>query len=187
MRKSITSDPVIFWLSTTLLFMVLLNGGIFLSRRSVLAPGSPVLDLEKYKGVNVSELSVEEQIKIARCVERSSVVNWGEGGPAHVREVAEAFLLGYPYPGFIAYLEEKHGVYHCPGWPQGAEPKIAFLTQRGTEARTAWIYLASDVAYQIAFQIIQEGDVWYPLKGGVSFTDGSSPFAPVEIEWPKTY
>lgn len=101
----------------------------------------PVTVEKDYTGVAVSGLPIEEQIKIARCVELSSIVNWGEGGPMYRKEVAQAFMLDYPHPDFLTQLEEEFGRYE----PQF--PAIAFLAQHVEDSyywREIWFYTGSD-------------------------------------------
>jgi hypothetical protein len=77
-----------------------------------------------YSGVFVADLPLSEQVKVARCVRLSSVVNWGEGGSIYCRQVVEAFLLDYPFPDF---LDEKYGSFD-PVSPRDRERgAIAFL------------------------------------------------------------
>ena len=123
-----------------------------------------------YTGVFVGELSKDEQIKIARSPQLSAQVNWGEGGPLYSREVAEAFLLDYPFPG---YLEEKHGKYE-PSSPWEKERNaIAFLSQSpindasvpGSYLREIWLYTGSG-AYQVFLYVDADGTI---LESSTSF------------------
>lgn len=87
-----------------------------------------------YSGLFVADLPLSEQVKVARCVRLSSVVNWGEGGATYCRRVAAAFLLDYPFPDF---LDEKYGRY-VPGTPWEEErAAIAFLTQNAVDPSTS--------------------------------------------------
>ena len=79
-----------------------------------------------YTGVPVADLPLNEQIKIARCVRLSSIVNWGEGGNLYCREVAEAFLLGHPYPD---HLDETYGKFKLISPWERSRGAIAFLSQ----------------------------------------------------------
>ncbi|MDP3058243.1 MAG: hypothetical protein Q8N36_02160 [bacterium] len=89
------------------------------------------LSAEKdYTGLAVADLPLEEQIKVARSVSLSAVVNWGAGGLLYCQEVAEAFLLSCPYPEF---LEQVYGKYELfiPG--EKYKNSMAFLSQSITD------------------------------------------------------
>ena len=125
-----------------------------------------------YTGVPVSSLPLDEQIKVARSVELSAVVNWGEGGPMYREEVAEAFLLGYP---FLDYLEKKYGkgnyeyIFSSP--ETRAKREVAFLTQVGNR-REIWFSTRSGT-YQVNLQLENNGTI---LASSISFSDGIHPF-----------
>ena len=132
-------------------------------------PAPEAIEVEKdYTGVAVSDLPVEEQLKIVRCVELSSIVNWGEGGPGHNREVAQAFLLDYPHPAFLTQLEEEFGKRepHSPG--EEKNNAVAFLVQHTKEKtrqaldlnnaywREIWFYTGSDT---IQIHLVLDSDM----------------------------
>jgi hypothetical protein len=133
-----------------------------------------------YTGVFVSKLPLDEQLKVARCVELSAVVNWGEGGPGQSIEVAEAFLMGYPYSGYLAYLEEKYGKYRPVSPGERERNAVAFLTQHkvdepralGLYRREIWFYTASGT-FQINILLDEQGAV---RESSVSFLGKEDPF-----------
>ena len=111
-------------------------------------PAPEAIEVEKdYTDVAVSGLPVEEQIKIVRCVKLSSIVNWGEGGPMYSKEVAQAFMLDYPHPDFLAQLEEEFGKreQHSPG--EAKNNAVAFLVQH-TEEETRQALALNDVYWR---------------------------------------
>ncbi|MDP3058517.1 MAG: hypothetical protein Q8N36_03570 [bacterium] len=120
-----------------------------------------------YTGLAVADLPLEEQIKVARSIKLSAVVNWGEGGNLYSREVAEAFLLGYPYPDF---LEGTYGKYELISPWEKSRNAMAFLTQYpinsssitppipGAYLREIWLYTNSGV-YQIALYLDKDGAI----------------------------
>lgn len=130
-----------------------------------------------YSGLFVADLPLDEQIKVARCVRLSSVVNWGEGGSIYCRQVVEAFLLDYPFPDF---LDEKYGSFD-PVSPRDRERgAIAFLIHTsfsGSNAysfpkmetmaygRRAHIYTGTGI-YQIELLLDRHGNV---LRSGSTF------------------
>ena len=105
-----------------------------------------------YTGVAVDNLPVEEQIKVARSVSLSAVVNWGEGGNMYSREVAEAFLLGHPYPD---YLDARYGKPELFGRSKERN-EIAFLVQTTIDHdrdSASGIPVSQDVVYQRMIEI----------------------------------
>lgn len=130
-------------------------------------PAPEAIEVEKdYTDVAVSGLPVEEQIKIVRCVKLSSIVNWGEGGPMYSKEVAQAFMLDYPQPDFLAQLEEEFGRYEHASGP--SEDQVAFLTQHTADEtqlllsldnaywREIWFYTDSDT---IQIHLVLDSDM----------------------------
>lgn len=88
------------------------------------------------------------------------------------KEVAEAFLLGYP---FLDYLEKKYGKgnyeYIFPSPKERARREVAFLTQVGNR-REIWFKTKSGT-YQVNLQLENNGTI---LASSISFSDGIHPF-----------
>jgi len=158
----LTNLKNIIALSAMVLFLLILSG-------CTARPPEAARTEKDYTGVSVSSLPLDEQIKIASSVELSAVVNWGEGGPTYSREVVEAFLLGYPRPDYLGYLEDKHGKYEPVSPGERANNAMAFLSQStdasGIISREAWIYVASG-CFQIGLHIDKAGDVY---ESSISF------------------
>jgi len=115
-------------------------------------PEIPVETEKDYTGVFVGDLPLDEQIKIAGCLELSAVAYWGEGGPIYSKEVAEAFLLGFP---FLDYLEEKHGEIEPD--PFYSLDEMAFLTQSGSYRDI--LFYTKTGAYQVTLRIDEAGAI----------------------------
>ena len=173
------------WLAAV--FTVLVSGIVTSSLG--LSGGTTQMSAESerdYTGVFVSKLPLDEQLKVARCVELSAVVNWGEGGPGQSIEVAEAFLMGYPYSGYLAYLEEKYGKYRPVSPGERERNAVAFLTQHkvdepralGLYRREIWFYTASGT-FQINILLDEQGAV---RESSVSFLGKEDPFF-LRVDW----
>ena len=159
---------------------VLCVAALFLSALAGCEAKTPVENAETetekdYTGVVVADLPLDEQIKIARCVKLSSVVNWGEGAPMYSKEVAEAFLLGrYPEGCFPADFEE-----HPPFIPRTPSEKrynlMSFLyqvTHPGNQIYDQW----SGLVYDRWAELYTEELTWYVRvildpEGNVLHTD----------------
>ena len=130
-----------------------------------------------YTGVPVADLPLEEQIRIARCVRLSSIVNWGEGGNLYCRQVVGAFLLDYPYPDF---LDKKYGRFELFSPWERERDAIAFLVQSAAQhhhrdglprpqnmayGRTIQIYTADGI-YSIHLALDNRGRI---LHSGSTF------------------
>ena len=136
-----------------------------------------------YTGVPVSSLPLDEQIKVARSVELSAVVNWGEGGPIYSIEVAETFLLGLP---FLDYIKEKYGeiepspfssldeiasLYHNKIPEHERHNKLKFPIPVSYQ-REVWFYLKSGT-YQVNICTDEAGTI---LGSSLSYCDGYQGF-----------
>lgn len=115
-----------------------------------------------YTGVPVADLPLEEQIKVARSVKLSAIVNWGEGGNLYCREVAEAFLLGHPYP---EHLDETYGefkLFSPWGRSRGA---IAFLSQHTLENTNTLGQQAALKAYVRVISLYTNSGIYQIILG----------------------
>lgn len=119
-----------------------------------------ITSAKDYTGVAVSPLPVDEQVRVARSVRLSAVVNWGEGGPMYPREVVEAFLLGHPYPDF---LDAKYGKPELCGRSKERN-EIAFLRQSTIDhERTRIFYhyiIPPEAVYQRTINIYTRSGIY---------------------------